>query len=233
MSTPSTPSSSGHTHLRPVPDRASEAGAASAPAAPARGAVAPASRPRVSGKRAATRRRLLDACASLIVREGFEAVSMTAVAEEAGITRQTVYRYFSNARELVHATLKHGGREVLEGQLLVLQEDGDPKELLIDAVMDVLRLLRQTDLLRAAWGSRDYPQTMMRSTFDPAFSRRAVEGLRPLALRLGWSEEDTREAYDVIARTVISFISIPPKETLTDAQLRERLQRRLLPALGV
>jgi len=58
-----------------------------------------------SGKRAATRHRLMDACGTIIIRDGFEAVSMTSVAEEAGITRQTVYRYFPNAREVVRTTL--------------------------------------------------------------------------------------------------------------------------------
>ena len=87
-----------------------------------------------TGKRAATRHRLMDATAQLIVRDGFDAVSMTSVAEEAGITRQTVYRYFPNARELVRATLMRGGRDLLEGQILVFQAQGNPRELLVEAV---------------------------------------------------------------------------------------------------
>ena len=230
MSSPSTPSS--RPYLTALQDPASDA-----PSAPAPPESAPRARPRpdrerFSGKRAATRHRLMDACGAIIVRDGFEAVSMTSVAEEAGITRQTVYRYFPNAREVVRATLMRGGRELLEGQLLVFREEGDPRDLLIEAVMAALRLIRQTDLLRTAWGSRDYPQAMLRATFDPAFTVRAVEGLQPLAERLGWDEQDTQEAYEVIARTVMSFLTIPPPETLTEAQLRARLHRRLLPALG-
>lgn len=185
-----------------------------------------------TGKRAATRHRLMDACGAIIVRDGFEAVSMTSVADEAGITRQTVYRYFPNAREVVRAALMRGGRELLEGQLLVFSEEGDPRELLVESVMAALRLIDHNALLRTAWASRDYPQAMLRSTFDPAFASRAIQGLRPVALKLGWTERDTREAYEVIARTVMSFLTIPPPESLSEADLREVLERRLLPALG-
>ncbi len=185
-----------------------------------------------SGKRAATRHRLMDACGAIIVRGGFEAVSMTSVAEEAGITRQTVYRYFPNSREVVRATLMRGGRELLEGQLLVFSEDGDPRELLVEAVMSALRLIENNSLLRTAWASRDYPQAMLRSTFDPAFASRGIRGLGPIALRLGWNERETREAFEVIARTVMSFLTIPPSPSLSEAELRDVLHRRFLPAVG-
>lgn len=230
MSSPSTPAP--RPYLTPLPASASFMPPASAQPEPQARTRDQSGRERFSGKRAATRHRLMDACGAIIVRDGFEGVSMTAVAEEAGITRQTVYRYFPNAREVVRATLMRGGRELLEGQLLVFQEEGDPRDLLIEAVMAALRLIRQTDLLRTAWDSRDYPQGMLRATFDPAFTVRAVEGLKPLAERLGWNEQDTQEAYEVIARTVMSFLTIPPPETLTEGQLRAMLYRRLLPALG-
>jgi len=186
-----------------------------------------------TGKRAATRHRLMDACSSIVIREGFEAVSMTAVAHEAGITRQTVYRYFPNAREMVRATLLRDGRELLERQLLVFAEDGDPRDLLVEAVMAALRMIEENALLRTAWDSRGYPQAMLRSTFDPAFVARAVHGLRPIARQVGWTDRETREAYEVIARTVMSFLMIPPPEGQSEAEFREILRRRLLPALLV
>ena len=186
-----------------------------------------------TGKRAATRHRLMDACAQLIVRDGFDAISMTAIAEQAGITRQTVYRYFPNARELVHATLMRGGRELLEGQILAFQGQGDPRERLVEAVMGALQMIRHNPLLRTAWASRDYPQAMLRSVFDPSFVDRGVEGLAPIALQLGWNARDTREAYEIIARSVLSFLTVPPPDDVSEDALRDTLRRRLLPALGV
>ena len=186
----------------------------------------------VGGKRAATRQRLMDACSALIVRDGFESVSMTSVADEARITRQTVYRYFPNAREIVRATLMRGGRELIEGQLLVFAEEGDPRDLLVESVMAALRMIDRNPLLQTAWASRDYPQAMLRSTTDPAFSDRAIAGMRPIAVQLGWSLRETREAYEVIARTVMSFLTIPPNPPLSEDELRRSLYRRMIPAMG-
>jgi AcrR family transcriptional regulator len=174
----------------------------------------------------------MDACAALIMREGFRGVSMTSVAEEAQITRQTVYRYFPNAQEVMRATILRGGRELLEGQLLVFAEEGRPQDLLVEAVMIALRMIEQNPLLRRVWASQEYPQAMLRSTIDPAFSELAVAGLQPIAQQLGWSDRDAREAYEIISRTVMSFLTVPPLPRLSEEALRSALHRRLLPALG-
>lgn len=186
----------------------------------------------IRGKRVATRHRLMDACAELIMRDGFRGISMTSVAEEAHITRQTVYRYFPNAQEVMRATILRGGRELLEGQLLVFAGEGRPQDLLVEAVMTALRIIEQNPLLRTAWASREYPQAMLRSTIDPAFSERAVAGLQPIAQQLGWSDRDAREAYEIISRTVMSFLTVPPQPRLSEEALRRALHRRLIPALG-
>lgn len=219
MSSPSTPPTPIHSLPDLVPMRPRMAASRSNPEA-------------FTGKRAATRHRLMDAAAQLIVRDGFDAVSMTAVAEQAGITRQTVYRYFPNARELVRATLMRGGRDLLEGQILVFQGEGDPSDRLVESVMAALRTIQHDPFMRTAWSSRDYPQAMIRSIFDPAFIERGVEGLAPIARQLGWNDRDRREAFELIARTVVSFLTVPPPDEMSEDELRDMLRRRLLPALG-
>lgn len=145
---------------------------------------------------------------------------MTAVAEEAGIIRQAVYRYFSNSTEVVRATLMRGGRELLEGPLVVFREQGDPKHFLVEAVMAAILAILHNALLRTAWASSDYPQAILRSIFDPSLAAAGVEGLRPIAARLGWSERDTREAYELTARTVMSFLTMSHPETQAGAEQR-------------
>ncbi len=190
----------------------------------------------ISGRRALTRNRLLDACAALVVELGFESVSMTAIAERAQITRQTAYRYFPNAREALQAMLQREAQQILEGQLTIFGDGGEPGTLLVESVLSTLRRIEQNDVLRAAWSSRHYPQAphaILRSTLDPAFAERAIGGLHSIGEHLGWSERDRREAYDVIVRAVVSLLTLPPASSATEADLRDLLRRRLLPALGV
>ena len=52
-------------------------------------------------KKAATRRKLLDAAAALVAREGALAASLDAIAEKAGLTKGAVYSNFGSKEELL------------------------------------------------------------------------------------------------------------------------------------
>lgn len=67
-------------------------------------ASAPALRRAPIQQRSAERlSRILDACATLLDEQGYEALSTRAVAQRAGVPIGSVYRFFSNKRELVDA----------------------------------------------------------------------------------------------------------------------------------
>lgn len=184
------------------------------------------------GKRAATRHRLMNACSTIIVRSGFKAVSMTAIAEEAGITRQTVYRYFANAEDIVAATILRAGREVLEAQYLVYREEGEPRDLIVTAVITALRLITHNVLLVKALESGGNPRKLFVATLDPNMSDRSIEELRRIGDEVGWDEEECREVNEVLVRCVNSFLMMPPRDKRESA-IRANLYKRLIPALGL
>ena len=53
---------------------------------------------------AEARRRLLDAAQAVVERVGLAKAGLSDVADAAGVTRQTVYRYFDNADDLFHSS---------------------------------------------------------------------------------------------------------------------------------
>src|SRR5215213_10621799 len=57
------------------------------------------------GKRERTRARLIEAAAKLIGEDGYAALVLEAVAEEAGVTRRTIYDHFRNKDELIVAVI--------------------------------------------------------------------------------------------------------------------------------
>lgn len=57
----------------------------------------------VEGHRHAVRAAVLDAVAALVAEAGFSGVSMTRVAEHAGVTRATLYKYFPDVETLLAA----------------------------------------------------------------------------------------------------------------------------------
>jgi AcrR family transcriptional regulator len=186
----------------------------------------------LKGKRAVTQHRLMNACAAIIVRAGFRAVSMTAIAEEAGITRQNVYRYFANADEAVTATLARAGREVLEAQFMIYREEGEPKDLIVMAVMTSLRLISMNVLLVKALSSGGNPRTLFNSALDADTTERSARELARIGGRVGWNHEDCCEVHEILVRCINSFLVMPPK-TQSEAAIRDGLYRRLIPALGL
>jgi AcrR family transcriptional regulator len=73
-----------------------------------------------------TRAALLDAARAILEAQGFEALTMAAVAERAGVTRRAVYMHFASRAELVGALFDHvADAEGLEASLRRVWEAPD------------------------------------------------------------------------------------------------------------
>jgi AcrR family transcriptional regulator len=90
----------------------------------------------------ARREQLLDATKAIVDRSGFHAVSIEAVAREAGITRPIVYGHFRDLGGLLEALVDREGDRALAQLNELLPKDlesGDPRELLLAAQEAYLR----------------------------------------------------------------------------------------------
>ena len=93
---------------------------------------------RLSGE--ARREQLLDATKAIVAREGFHAVSIEAVAREAGITRPIVYGHFQDLPGLLEALVEREGSRALAQLAAVLPSTlgNDPREQLVAALTGYL-----------------------------------------------------------------------------------------------
>ena len=90
----------------------------------------------------ARREQLLDATKAIVDRDGFHAVSIEAVAREAGITRPIVYSHFRDLGGLLEALVHREGERALAQLGELMPHDlasGDPRELLLAAQQAYLR----------------------------------------------------------------------------------------------
>src|SRR3982751_4992314 len=88
------------------------------------------------------REQLLDVTKALVDRGGFHAVSIEAVAREAGITRPIVYSHFQDLPSLLEALVDREGARALAQLATVVPSDlaaGDPRELLLAALRAYLQ----------------------------------------------------------------------------------------------
>lgn len=81
---------------------------------------------------AARREQLLDAALSLIVQQGYEGVSIEAIARGAGVTRPVIYDHFPDLGRLLQALIEREERAALQQLAIVVPEspgEGEPAEL--------------------------------------------------------------------------------------------------------
>jgi AcrR family transcriptional regulator len=82
------------------------------------------------------RDQLLDVTKKIAVERGFHAVSIEAVAREAGITRPVVYGHFDDLPGLLEALVEREGARALSQLAAVLPaglDEGDPRDMLLAA----------------------------------------------------------------------------------------------------
>ncbi len=96
---------------------------------------------------------ILETAQRLFAAHGVEAVSMTTIAEAAGIGKGTLYRHFESKGDLCHALLDQDQRDLQERTLRRLSAPGSPIEKLCWFLEAVVQFgLRNEALLGAASG---------------------------------------------------------------------------------
>jgi AcrR family transcriptional regulator len=75
-----------------------------------------AARERREGRKALSRRRILESAREVFFRDGFMEANLDEVAARAGVAKGTLYRYFDNKAELYVAVLAHNG-EIFERRM--------------------------------------------------------------------------------------------------------------------
>lgn len=82
----------------------------------------------------ATLQSIMDASASLIAAHGLDAVSMTQIANLAGMSKASLYRYFPNKQALLLAHAERSFKSHREEMQAVMQHGKDPEQMLRDGI---------------------------------------------------------------------------------------------------
>jgi AcrR family transcriptional regulator len=156
---------------------------------------------------AARRGQLLDVATDLAVEDGFHAVSVEAVARNAGVTRAVIYQHFADRQGLLEAVVdretSRALAQVSETALTDLSE-GDSQELMLESLDSYLRAVR------------DHPKTwrlvLMPPEGAPLILRQRIEhGRRSVLAKLARAVEPALrgdQAHDAeLTASVLSAIS--------------------------
>jgi len=178
------------------------------------------------------RQRLIDAGLSLLEASGEQYFTIGRIAARAGVTRPTVYSYFDDRDALLRETILFAARNVQAQTAKRIAELDDPLDIPVETIMATLDGFRKSPLLRKLLQPGNADPVMQSICTHPEMISRQVEGVKRLCDAMGWSDEEAREAAEMISRMALSFLTAPAPRR-TDAELRAFLKRRLLPGLGI
>ncbi|HXX88869.1 MAG TPA: TetR/AcrR family transcriptional regulator [Acidimicrobiales bacterium] len=165
-----------------------------------------------------TRSVILDAAVAEITRVGLRKLSLVEVAKAAGVSRQTVYRYFRDRDELVADVVRRDEEDVLEATRRATAGLPDLREALCVAIALVMRRAREHPMLDRLLASE--PEVVVPFLASPAspvlrVARPVVEEL--VAERLpGLAVRRLRIVADAVARLLVSYTVSPPDHPVED-----------------
>src|SRR5690349_9982497 len=180
------------------------------------------------------RRRIVEAATACINRIGLAKINLSDIAIEAGVTRQTVYRYFPRLADILTAVAEAGAEEFAERMERHLARFETPEDAAVESVVWAVRTIPREPymglLLRA--GETDSFTAGVTSPLSFSLGARILGNLP-----VDWSaagvttDADLRSLAEILMRLFISFLRYPSTPPLTDDQMRAIVRRWIGPAL--
>jgi AcrR family transcriptional regulator len=179
------------------------------------------------------RKRILEAAVRCIERCGPAQTTLSDVALEVGITRRTIYRYFTSTEDLFADVAGLALDDWIARTRAVTAGTDDPADMLVESVAFVIERLPGETLLTL----------LLTSGRAELFSRRmltftAIARCRMILLdtrvdwgALGYDDRALDELVEFLLRIIQSMIVAPLERPRSGAELREYLRRWIGPAL--
>lgn len=161
------------------------------------------------------RQPIIEAAVEMTARDGWAAVTMTRLAEQVGVSRQTVYNEIGSKNSLADAMLAHElGRFLAVIGAAFDRHADDLVEAIYDAVRDVLDLARDNLLVRAIASATHGADTELVPLLTTHAEALLIEVKTMLAARVesyrpGLTGEQIEVLIDLMTRTVLSHVVQP------------------------
>jgi AcrR family transcriptional regulator len=180
------------------------------------------------------RRRIVEAATACIDRAGLARTSLSDVAAQAGVTRQTVYRYFPRLTDVLSAVAIAGAEEFAGRMARHLTSFDSPVEVAVESVVFGVRAVPREPylglLLQA--GEGDFFTDAVASGQWFALGARILRDVPVDWASAGvTTDDDFAGLAEVLMRLFLSFLQHPSTPPVTDDRLRALVRRWIGPAL--
>ncbi|MFJ8927442.1 TetR/AcrR family transcriptional regulator [Streptomyces sp. NPDC102364] len=183
---------------------------------------------------AEARQRIIDATARCVDRHGVTKTTLSDVAAELGVTRQTVYRHFGRLSDIIAEVAAQGAESFVDLMIAHLQGITEPAEAVVEGMVFCVRTIPTEPRL----------SLLLQLGDTTAFGRGATTsdtityGARMLRrfpvdwAAAGVGDEDLDGLAEMIMRLLTSLLQHPGEPPQDETRLRTLLNRWLAPALS-
>ena len=180
-----------------------------------------------------TQARILEAALACVKRWGIEKVTLNDIAQEAGVTRPTVYSYFGSRDEVVRYALMQSGIAFAEELLTQVERFSTPAERVIEATLFALKRLPKEPALALLTESSLVSFFNTYALTSPESHEIRRELFRKILGNTDMPMEELDEVTEVATRFLLSLLTMQGNKKRNEKELRGFLERRMLPALGM
>lgn len=185
------------------------------------------------------RMQILTSARNVIQRYGLLKTTMEDIAKEAGISRPTVYRYFSDRTELISALVDWHARKVLEESRQFISRQvaaGIPfEEYFVSGLIDVVSSAHRDPIVRAVLSPGNQQREPWLQTFDLAVALTSSlwDPIFDKAIESGAMRDDLErsELYDWLAQVQFSLFTRMEIVDSSDPMHARLIRTYVLPAL--
>jgi len=178
---------------------------------------------------------LISAVERCIVRHGTARVSMAEVADEAGVTRSTLYRYFPTRKDLITALLLARAEALVEASVAAMPDPDDAAASLAHLILHPVETVAGTPLTDALFSPKSEGLATSVEFESDALFETALRRFGPPLAR--WQAQGQLHADLDIRQTVRWLIAqavlllSPPWRGLSDAERRTIVERYVVRGL--
>ncbi|WP_127089992.1 TetR/AcrR family transcriptional regulator [Aquabacter cavernae] len=154
-------------------------------------------------KRRETLQRITDAGIGLFIEKGYEATTLDAIAEAAGISRRTFFYYFKSKDEIL-LSLQSGVGDMLVNALRDVPHEKRPLDAIREAILNVCALIPPDDMIAIDRLMRSSPAVQARKQASYVEQERALFA----ALRERWPEPGRETGLRLVAMLAIGAMRL-------------------------
>ncbi|RNL63755.1 TetR/AcrR family transcriptional regulator [Nocardioides marmoriginsengisoli] len=179
------------------------------------------------------RRRIIAAAESCVEQFGPAKTTLSDVATELGVTRQTVYRYYANLGELLSAVAQAGLADFVGRMERHLAGFSTPTEVAIESIVFAVRSIPQERHIGALFqaGETDVFSRGVTSSMAVELGATILRGVPVDWSEIGVADDELEGLAEILMRLFVSFLQYPADPPRSEDELRALVRRWLGPAL--